>query len=169
MALRCLWPSSVRVEESGWLGTIAHNHMNTRITLNLWSCGLILFVFGTRRQTITQDICAEVCYHPSFAGKENCQKLLAEDAEQFCDCLKEHNDTSHCLGKVKRFFYSLGMQRNYPLYFSTPHFPCAARRCGKRFANIGICAVLRDPGGNSIRFPRGGRVRLAGTSPAKCY
>lgn len=97
--------------------------MNTWITLNLWSCGLISFVLGTPGQTITQNICAEAQYLTSFSGKENCQKLLA-DAEQFCDCLEEHNNTSYCLGKVKHLFYSLGMQRNYPLYFSTPHFPC---------------------------------------------
>lgn len=96
-ALRQLWPSSVGVEQAGCLGNSANNHMSTQITLTLWSSGLISFVLGTLGQTITEGIWAEARYHTSSAGKEDCQKLSAEDAEQFWGCLEEDN-TSHRLG-----------------------------------------------------------------------
>lgn len=54
MALGQLWPSSGAVEVSGCYGITAHKHMNSQITLNLWSCGLILFVLGTHGQAIRQ-------------------------------------------------------------------------------------------------------------------
>lgn len=41
----------------------AHNHMNSRITLNLWSCGLILFVLSTRGQALRQSICYDTRLH----------------------------------------------------------------------------------------------------------
>lgn len=54
MALGQLWPSSGAVEVSVWYENTAHNHMTSQITLNLWSCVLILFVLGTRGQAIRQ-------------------------------------------------------------------------------------------------------------------
>lgn len=52
MALGQLWPSSGALEVSVWYENAAHKHMNSQITLNLWSCGLILFVLGTHGQAI---------------------------------------------------------------------------------------------------------------------
>lgn len=153
--------------------------MKTWITLDLWSCGLIAFVLGSHRQTIMQDIYSEAQYCASFAGKENCQKLLAQDTEQFpvlkstvmlpLQAIMPWQGKANALPSIED---ALGCERNHLFFLCASllllirQIFCGAERFGKRFVNADICAVLR---GNNIRFPRGGRVRLTGTSPAKCY
>lgn len=114
-----------------------------RITLSWWSCGLMVLVLSTREQTLTGNVCAAAWCRPSSAGEEDCRMLSAEDAAELPALFL---CTSLC-PFVRRVLCS--------------------KVWGEAYRRGGLCGAQRSRG-NSISFPRGGRVRLAGTSPAKC-